>query len=135
MGRDFKKFQIWNMAYSLVLKSYKILENFPDYENKNITDQIRRAVTSLPLNIAEGAGSPSNREFLQFLGFSYRSAKELEVLFMLSKDLKYINDKTYLDISKELEEFKGRMYRFMESVDKEIKEGKRNYSFNWKRKK
>ena len=130
MGRDFKKFQIWNMAYSLVLKSYKILENFPDYENKNITDQIRRAVTSLPLNIAEGAGSPSNREFLQFLGFSYRSAKELEVLFMLSKDLKYINDKTYLDISKELEEFKGRMYRFMESVDKEIKEGKRNYSFN-----
>jgi len=135
MGRDFKKFQIWKMAYSLVLRSYKILENFPDYEKKNITDQIRRAVTSLPLNIAEGAGSPSNKEFLQFLGFSYRSAKELEVLFMLSKDLKYINEKEYSEISQDLEEFKARMYRFMESVDKEVKQGRKNYSFNrdWKR--
>src|SRR5262245_55392663 len=56
---------------------YRFSSQLPDDERYNLTAQLRRAATSVPLNIAEGAGCATNVEFAQFLGYAYRSLKEV----------------------------------------------------------
>jgi len=87
--------EIFQLAYDFTLDIHHILEKFPEKENNNINSQMRRAATSIPLNIAEGAAKKSDREFLNFLSHSYGSAKELDVLLMMSRDLGYITKKEY----------------------------------------
>jgi four helix bundle protein len=94
-----------------------------------LTDQIRRAVTSLPTNLAEGSGSHSNKVFLTYLGYSYKSAKELDVLLMLSRDLGYLELDVYEFIQAKLEEFKARLFKFMIKVEKEVVEKRPNFSY------
>ncbi len=129
MGRDFKKLEIWSLGYNLVLDLYPLLESYPEYEHRNIVDQIRRAATSLPMNIAEGAGSHSNKVFLTYLGYAYKSAKELDVLLLLSRDLGYLEEDVYDFLQKKLEEFKARLYKFMIKVEEEIVQKRPNFSY------
>ena len=129
MGRDFRKMEIWQLGYNLVMDVYPLLEGFPEFENRNIVDQIRRAVTSLPINIAEGAGSHSNKVFLTYLGYAYKSAKELDVLLLLSRDLGYIESDVYDFSQKKLEEFKAKLYKLLIQVEKEIVQQRPNFTY------
>jgi four helix bundle protein len=54
-----------------------------------------RAAISVPTNIAEGMGRYSRKEFIQFLIISRGSLEEIKYLIYLSKELEYIEDKTY----------------------------------------
>jgi four helix bundle protein len=56
---------------------YEFTAQLPDTERYNLTAQLRRAATSVPLNIAEGAGCTSDAEFARFVGYAYRSLKEV----------------------------------------------------------
>ncbi len=56
---------------------------------------MRRASYSVPMNIVEGCGCRSKKEFSRFLDIAYASAKELEYQFLLAKDLKYIGLQRY----------------------------------------
>lgn|GEM_PF-1781092 len=127
MGRDFKKLEIWTLSYNLVLDIYPLLESYPDSEHRNLVDQIRRAVTSLSVNIAEGAGSQSNKVFLTYLGYAYKSAKELDVLLLLSRDLGFIEGDVHDFLQKKLAEFKAKLSRFLIQVEKEVHRPNFNY--------
>jgi four helix bundle protein len=59
----------------------------PDVERYNLTAQLRKAATSVPLNIAEGSGCPINSDFARFLSYAYRSLKELVTCLELSQRL------------------------------------------------
>lgn len=54
--RDFRKYDVWQLSHSLVLKIYKITKNFPKEELFSITSQLRRAVASIPTNIVKAVG-------------------------------------------------------------------------------
>src|SRR3989339_1770519 len=95
MARLFRNMEIFQLSYDLAIDIHKLLDKLPDKEKDNIISQMRRAVTSIPLNIAEGSVKKSYREFLNFLSYAYGSAKELDVLLSMSKDLKYIPEKDY----------------------------------------
>ena len=56
---------------------YKLAAALPMEEKYNLGNQLRKAVISVPLNIAEGCGSASNTEFGRFLSYAYRSLKEV----------------------------------------------------------
>ena len=71
----------------LVLKVYQETQKFPTSEAYGITSQIRRAVVSVPSNIAEGASRRSKREFIQFLYVSKSSLSELDTQLELAKGL------------------------------------------------
>ena len=62
------------MDYAVAV--YGLAASFPVEEKYNLASQLRRAATSVPLNIAEGCGSASNTEFGRFLSYAYRSLKE-----------------------------------------------------------
>jgi len=119
MAKNYKELEVWKLSYNLALKFYKITENFPEHENDNLISQIRRASTSIPLNIAEGCTRRTKNSFLQFLTYAYGSIKELEVLLELSKDLGYINNKDYEELKEDLDKISRKMFRFMSFVNKE----------------
>src|SRR5881296_92513 len=74
--QDYHQLDIWNRAMDYAVAVYEFVATLPEQEKYNLASQLRRAVTSAPLNIAEGCGAASNTEFGRFLGFAYRSLKE-----------------------------------------------------------
>jgi four helix bundle protein len=66
---------------------YKLSAHLPGAERDNLTQQTRKAATSVPLNIAEGAGCGSGGEFARFLGYAYRSLKEVVTCLELCRRL------------------------------------------------
>ena len=75
--QDYHQLDIWNRAMDYAMAIYQFVATLPEEEKYNLASQLRRAVTSVPLNIAEGCGTTSNTEFARFLGFAYRSLKEV----------------------------------------------------------
>ena len=75
--QDYHQLEIWNRAMDYAVHVYEFAAALPGEEKYNLASQLRRAVTSAPLNIAEGCGSASNAEFGRFLSYAYRSLKEV----------------------------------------------------------
>ena len=74
--QDYHQLEIWNRAMDYAVAVYKFVTTLPEQEKYNLSSQLRRAVTSAPLNIAEGCGAASNTEFSRFLGIADRSLNE-----------------------------------------------------------
>src|SRR5947209_13642218 len=85
--QDYHQLDIWNRAMDYAVAVYEFVASLPEQEKYNLASQLRRAVTSAPLNIAEGCGAGSNTEFGRFLGFAYRSLKEVVTALELSERL------------------------------------------------
>lgn len=87
---DFKTLNYWKRAYKFSLDIYRETTSFPREEKYGLTSQIRRAVISIPINISEGSGRNSKKEFANFLQISLGSASEIECELLLSKDIGYL---------------------------------------------
>lgn len=95
--RNYKKFSVWDRSHELVLMIYRdIAPCFPKSELFGLSSQILRAASSIPLNIVEGCGRSSEKDFAHFLDISLGSAHELEYCILLAKDLTFINKDQYL---------------------------------------
>lgn len=77
---------------SLVSRVYKISNSFPNDEKFGLTLQIRKAVVSVPSNIAEGWGRSTTKNYIQFLRISRGSLYEIETQLQIALDLKYTDD-------------------------------------------
>ena len=85
--QDHRQLEIWQRAMDYTVRNYEFTANLPQDERYNLTAQLRRAATSVPLNIAEGAGCASDAEFARFLGYAYRSLKEVVTCLELCERL------------------------------------------------
>ena len=99
--RDFHKLIIWQRSHQLTLTIYRISKSFPKEEIFGLTSQMRRAVSSIPTNIAEGCGRTSNKDFAHFLQIAIGSATEVEYQLLLAHDINYINDDDYQALTDE----------------------------------
>lgn len=99
--RDFHKLIIWQRSHQLTLAVYRISKSFPKEEIFGLTSQMRRAVSSIPTNIAEGCGRASNKDFAHFLQIAIGSATEVEYQLLLAHDINYINDDDYQALTDE----------------------------------
>ena len=93
---SWKDLNVWKESHQLVLKVYELLGRFPDSEKYALSDQIKRASYSIPSNIVEGHSKSSSKEFIRYLYISRGSLEELRYFLLLSKDLNYIKEETYL---------------------------------------
>ncbi|MGA8849155.1 MAG: four helix bundle protein [Dehalococcoidia bacterium] len=87
-----KDLDVWKESMNLVEEVYKLTESFPKEEIFGLTSQMRRAATSIPSNIAEGAARSSDKEFIQFLHVSLGSLAELETQLLLSRKLGFLKN-------------------------------------------
>lgn len=89
---DHKDLIVWQKAILLTQVIYSLTKQFPRDEVFGLTNQIRRAVISVPSNIAEGFNRGSDKEFIYFLRVAKGSTAEVETQLIISKKLNYIND-------------------------------------------
>lgn len=86
----FENMKAWQEARKLVVEVYRLLDEFPKFEKYALCDQIRRAIVSVPSNLAEGSGRVSVKEQLHFYEISYGSLMETYNQLILAADLNYI---------------------------------------------
>ena len=92
----YRKLIVWQKAMELVRVVYRLSKDFPSDERYALTDQLRRAVVSIPSNIAEGCGRTSRKDYAHFLAIARGSLYETMTQLELAQYLGYI------EISEEL---------------------------------
>jgi four helix bundle protein len=116
--RDFKKLIVWERSHNFVLTLYRLTRLFPKEELYGITSQLRRAVISIPANIAEGSGKQTEKEFARYLSIAAGSASETEYLLILSKDLQFIEESASNDLIIEINEIKKMLNALITKIAK-----------------
>ena len=114
--RDFKKYDIWKLSHVFTLKIYDATESYPKDEMYGLISQIRRASSSIPTNISEGCGRDSDAEFNRFLTIALGSASEVEYQLILSKDLNYINESSFINLTEEINIIKRKIYSLKQKL-------------------
>lgn len=89
--------RIYKEAKQLVREVYSLVDSFPQNENYALSDQLRRAVVSVPSNIAEGSGRFSNKEKIHFVEIAYGSLAETLCQLDIAHDLGYISDQVFTE--------------------------------------
>ena len=90
MAFTFENLKVWQKARELVKEVYLLLNTFPKNENYALCDQLRRAIVSVPSNIAEGSGRQSDKEQVRFIEIAFASLMESFCQLTLAVDLGYI---------------------------------------------
>lgn len=93
--QSYKDLIVWQKSMLLVTSVFELTEKFPRSELYGIVSQMRRAVVSIPSNIAEAWGRRSIKEYRQFYAISYGSVLELETQLLISQKLKFGQDSMY----------------------------------------
>jgi len=117
MNINYKNLEIWQLSYKFMVEIYDLTRSFPTYEENNMSSQLRRASLSVPVNIAEGSASPSNRDFFKFLCIAYKSAKECECLILAARDVGYVKPEKHAELSALLDHAAAKLYKYLKRVE------------------
>ncbi len=92
--KSHKDLIVWQKSVQLSLIIYNLTADFPAREIYALSSQMRRAVVSIPSNIAEGKSRGTRKDFAHFLHMSYGSSAELETQLLIAKQLNFcVNEK------------------------------------------
>lgn len=97
---SFEDLTVWQESQSLAVAIYTITKTFPKEELFAMTNQLRRAGSSISANIAEGFGRSTTADKLHFYTIAYGSLLEVKNFLYLAEKLTYIKDtqlRTLLD--------------------------------------
>lgn len=101
--KRFKDLIVYQKSKELVIFVYKMLDLFPEAEKFALCNQMRRAVVSVPSNIAEGMGRLSDKDQAHFLNMSYGSLMEVYAQADIAHDLKYIDDEIFNQLEEQVD--------------------------------
>ena len=102
--RNFRKYDVYQDAIEFAVKMYKLTADFPFEEKYNLVNQLNRAAVSISLNISEGAGRNTPKDFARFISNSLGSANECETLLVIAERLHLISEHT---LNRQLEDLKS----------------------------
>ena len=86
----YRGLMVWQKAMQLVKLVYEQIKLLPSEERFALADQLRRAVASIPSNIAEGNGRASNKDYAHFLAIARGSLYETMTQLEIAQSLGYI---------------------------------------------
>ena len=108
---SYKDLIVWQKSMLLAKQIYAITSTFPKSELLGLISQMRRATVSIPSNIAEGFSRRHAKEHSQFLRISLGSLTELETQLILSKELGFIKENRFIEISFLIEEISKMLHK------------------------
>jgi four helix bundle protein len=114
--QNYKELKVWQKSHALTLKVYEQSKLFPKDEIYSLTNQLRRSVSSIPANIAEGCGKTTQIDFGRYLNISLGSANETEYFLLLSKDLHYLAEENYTELNDNINEIKAMLISLIGKV-------------------
>ena len=89
---SFEQLTVWQQSIEFCVLIYQNTDNFPNSEQFGLTNQLRRASSSISANIAEGFGRRSTNDKLHFYTIAYGSLLEVKSFLYLAQKLEYLND-------------------------------------------
>lgn len=114
--QNYKELLVWKKSHELTLSVYKTVSAYPKEETYNLVSQLKRASSSIATNIAEGTGRFSQKDLAHFLQMALGSSLEVEYLFLLSKDLGFMSNETYIQLEKEINEIKAMLISLIKKI-------------------
>ena len=117
---NLRKLDVYTKGLEVVGEVYKLSKGFPKEELFGLTSQLRRAVTSIVLNIAEGSGCDSDKEFLRFLSYALRSKHEVRACLDIALKLGYTNKETIKRLESDLEEISSMIIGLGRSLRRKV---------------
>ena len=90
--RTYRTLLAWQQAMELVLIAYPLAARLPAIEKYELASQIRRAVTAIPANIAEGR-ERRGKGYLHHVRIAIGSLAELETHIEVAILLQYLESK------------------------------------------
>ncbi len=115
---NYRKLDVYKRAILFTKLVRRATGAFPKDELYALNSQYRRAADSIALNIAEGTGNDSKREFAKFLGCSIRSGYECGGRADIAIVQKYITRKEYDLLTKETDEIISMLIGLKRSLEK-----------------
>jgi four helix bundle protein len=116
MGQAFRELTVWHGAMQLTVAVYRLSQEFPREEQFGLTSQIRRAVVSIPSNIAEGQGRASKGEFRQFVGVARGSNCEVQTQLEIARALNFGRPERICEAEALSEEIRKMLFGLLESL-------------------
>ena len=118
----YKELSVWQKAIDLTVEIYRLTKDLPKEELYGLTNQLQRAVVSIPSNIAEGNARFSTKDYLRFLSMARGSVAEVETQLLICVRLNYLvqeNIEPTLSLLNEIE-------RMLNSMITKLREKEKN---------
>ena len=112
MIKSYQELLVWQKAMDLAEEIYRLAKLLPREETYALGDQLRRAVVSIPSNIAEGFGRSSTKDYANFLTIARGSTYEVETQLRLCVRIKYLTSEQIASAMLQLSEI-GKMFNSM----------------------
>ncbi len=116
MTYSFEKLEIWKLSISLSFKIYGKTINFPAIEKFGISNQLRRSISSVPANIAEGSSRLGNKDRAHFYQIAFSSLMEVLNFLILSEKLEYIKSSEFNDLRLDLDELANKINAYYKKI-------------------
>jgi four helix bundle protein len=100
---DYRDLVVWQVAHDATLLAYRCTKHFPKDEIFGLTSQLRRSISSVPANIAEGNGRGSRKDYVKHLIIARGSLNEARYFIQLSFDLQYLASADHEALSERME--------------------------------
>ncbi len=98
MAFRFEGLEIWELAVTFAGNIYDLTETFPKDEMFGLSSQLRRAATSISMNIAEGSGRSSSKEFAHYLQIAVGSIFEIIAALVIARNRHFLKPAHYNEI-------------------------------------
>ncbi|OGJ87126.1 MAG: four helix bundle protein [Candidatus Raymondbacteria bacterium RifOxyA12_full_50_37] len=111
--KTYRDLVVWQQGIALVKNVYEALKKFPKSETFGLISQLRRAVISVPSNIAEGYGR-GRKDYARFLSIALGSLYEVQTQIEIAKELGFIEGQQYkqlLEKTSEMERMLSKLHR------------------------
>ena len=115
--RDFRKLEIWHLGTKIVQEIYALTAKLPSSERFGLQLQMRKAVVSMPSNIAEGCSRSSNKDTKRFLEISIGSAFELETQVLAGQMIGFFTEKDVISHLPKIQEFQRKTNAYKGKID------------------
>jgi four helix bundle protein len=112
--RDYKKLEVWKKANELYMFEKKnITIKFPKEERFELTSQLLRGALSVPLNIVEGCGRFTDKDFAHFLDNALGSINEVDYCCFAAYESNYISEEDHNSVNKLINEARAMLISFI----------------------
>lgn len=122
MKFGYEDLDVWNRAVDFAVKVIELVETVDTgRRHYRFFEQIEASSTSVPMNLAEGKGRNSKKEFVQFCYIARGSLYETMTLLEIFRRKKWITDTAYLQHEKEAIEIVSMIKGLINAIDKSSK--------------
>ncbi len=115
-ARNYRDLIVWQDALKLAKDVYILLAKFPKEEKYALSDQIRRAVVSVPSNIAEGQARKAPAEFRRFLHIALGSLAEVDTQLALAQEFGYLQGEDIGALNQQIQNLRIKLYALMKAL-------------------